>query len=170
MTPPKPEQSPVLILGIGSVLSTDDGVGVRVVQCLGERPLPGILEVADGGTSGIDWPFLMADRSLVVVVDAVDADAAGVDPGTVLRLSSQDAGSHRIATASLHGFGLTDALDMAATMGRAPGEVIVIGVAGESFEPGFELTRTIAQRVETVAEICLRTVYDHMGLSEAANG
>ncbi len=165
-----PEQAPVLVLGIGSVFCTDDGVGVRVVQCLEDRPLPGFVEIADGGTAGIDWPFLMADRLLVVVVDAVDAEAVGSEPGTVLRLSVQDAGSNRTAGASLHGLGIAEALEMNETMRNAPDEVVIIGVVGSDFEAGFELSETIAQRVETVAEICLRTVYHHMGLSEVVNG
>ena len=50
----------VLVLGIGNLVMTDDGVGVRVVQCLASSYVfPAGVTVLDGGTLGLDLlPFL----------------------------------------------------------------------------------------------------------------
>ena len=45
----------VVVLGIGNILLTDEGVGVRVVERLGEQyKLPEGVELIDGGTCGME--------------------------------------------------------------------------------------------------------------------
>ena len=64
------QRAPILILGIGNILLRDEGVGVRVVEALRGRALPDTVELVDGGTGGADLLEVVADRRVVIVVDA----------------------------------------------------------------------------------------------------
>ncbi|HAI49184.1 MAG TPA: hydrogenase 2 maturation endopeptidase, partial [Enterobacteriaceae bacterium] len=61
-----------LVLGIGNLLLSDEGIGVRAIQTLeAHYQIPPEVELFDGGTSGMELMEAMADRDLLIVVDAV---------------------------------------------------------------------------------------------------
>ena len=72
-------RAPKLLVGVGNVLRRDDGVGVRVAQIMARLPLPPEVEVYEAGTVGVDAAWILEQRELVVVIDAIDA---GAKPGT----------------------------------------------------------------------------------------
>ena len=69
-----------LIIGCGNLLRGDDAVGPVVVRRLLDRGLPAGVEVADGGTSGMDVAFRMRGAARVVLVDAC---TSGGEPGSI---------------------------------------------------------------------------------------
>ena len=52
-----------LVLGLGNVLMSDEGVGVHVVRAIEQMQLPADVECLDGGTGGflLLEPLQMAD-------------------------------------------------------------------------------------------------------------
>ena len=63
-----------LVLGLGNILLGDEGVGVRVIECLLERhDFPEGVRVVDGGTLGLELLPYVEDASRLLVVDAVHA-------------------------------------------------------------------------------------------------
>ena len=69
MNSPKPD---ILVLGIGNLIMTDDGIGVRVIQLLQERySFPENLAIMDGGTLGLDLLHYLDGVKRLLVVDAV---------------------------------------------------------------------------------------------------
>jgi hydrogenase maturation protease len=115
-----------LVVGLGNPLRGDDGIGVRVVQALMERPLPAGVEVVDGGTQGLGLVSLLEDRRRVIVVDAANV---GRTPGEFVRFTPEEAkllgGDQRL---SIHEAGLRDALLLAQVLGVLPDEVVILGV------------------------------------------
>ena len=72
----------VLVLGIGNILLSDEGVGVHVINRFQETfAIPDGVEVIDGGTMGLDLMPYFEGKSHVIVVDAMCAD--GEEPGTI---------------------------------------------------------------------------------------
>ena len=59
-----------LVLGLGNILMSDEGVGVHVLRALEQHPLPVGVECLDGGTGGFVLlePMQTADR--IVLIDA----------------------------------------------------------------------------------------------------
>ncbi len=120
-----------LIIGLGSPLRGDDGVGVRVIEDLAERTLPDGVEVVDGGAQGLGLVSLMEGRRRVVFVDAADVGQA---PGQFVRFTFDDVRSGSVAllgaecSISVHAAGLRDALLLAQALGCLPDEVIIFGV------------------------------------------
>lgn len=132
--------APVLVLGIGNPLRSDDGVGPRLVTALADHPLPAGVEITDGATAGLDLALLLADRRAVLVVDAVEGPWP---PGTVVRLDGGELGGGALG-ASAHEAGVGDAIEVVRRLGRGPAEVVLVGVVAASLEPGDELTPAVA--------------------------
>jgi len=141
----------VLILGIGNLLLSDEGVGVHAVRLLAERGLPSDVELLDGGTSGANLIDHIAHRRRVVVIDAASGNGP---PGTVYRCESSDLMALEPAL-SLHEFGLVDILRMAELMGCPPQRVIVLGVQFATLEPGMELSPAVAAVLPAVLNLAL---------------
>jgi len=145
MTLPAP--APVLVLAVGNPLRSDDGVGARVLERLAAAGLPAGVEVTDGATAGLDLALLLADRRLVVVVDAV---AGEWSPGTVVRLDGSALAAGGIGGSS-HEAGVADALEVVRRLGRGPERVVLVGVAAASLDPGDRLTPAVAAAVDDAA-------------------
>jgi hydrogenase maturation protease len=147
----QPQRANVLILGIGNLLLSDEGVGVHAVRRLAERRLPPGVEVLDGGTSGADLVDHLEGRTKVIVIDAASGDGP---PGTVYRCEARDLIEQEGAL-SLHEFGLADSLHMAEQLGCAPRRVIVLGVQPATLEPGLELSPEVAAALPGILKLAL---------------
>jgi hydrogenase maturation protease len=77
-----------LVMGLGNILLSDEGIGVRVGEHLLEQYdfSEGVL-VMDGGTLGLDLLPCLEEASRLVVVDAVQARKP---PGTLIRLTGTE--------------------------------------------------------------------------------
>ena len=140
----------VLVLGIGNLIMTDDGIGVRVVQRLAEgyRFPPGV-ELLDGGTLGLDLLPRLEGVERLLVVDAVET---GGPPGTVMRLCGEEIPLAFRTKLSPHQMGLQDLLAVAELQGNLPAEMVLWGVQPASVEPGVELSAAVAAREGVLGE------------------
>ena len=133
-----------IVLGIGNVLMTDDGVGIHVIRDLlaNRKPSTGTkdeIEFLDGGTLG----FLLSDRisgadGLIIV------DAANIKESSgsirVLNGNELDCFLEDQASASVHEVGLIDLLDMMTLGNQAPKHRALVGIQPEVVDWGIELS------------------------------
>ena len=74
----------ILVLGIGNVLLTDEGIGVRALKELERKFIfPPEVELLDGGTAGIELLRHIRNRDHLIIIDAMKC---GQKPGPVVRL------------------------------------------------------------------------------------
>lgn len=149
---PRSDSKRIVVLGIGNILLSDEGVGVRAVEALRERwLLPDDVEVIDGGTSGME---LLEDLSRAGVLIVADAVKTGGSPASVVRIAGDDVPVFFRARLSPHQVGLSDVLADLAFLGEAPRETILFGIQPVSMATGMTLTPDVAQRLpELVAGI-----------------
>lgn len=142
----------VLVLGLGNVLLSDEGVGVRIVEALqAGHDLPEHVELLDGGTSGMELLDTVAERDCLIVADAVNARGPA---GRVVRLVDDDIRQMLETRLSPHQLGLSDMLAALRLIGKSPRRVVVVGVVPESLELGMELSPAARKgRDEAVAMI-----------------
>jgi len=133
------------VLGIGNILLSDEGVGVRVIEALaGDGDWPAAVELIDGGTCGMELLDQLEDLDLLVVVDCV----RGARPaGTPVVLRGDAVPVFFRTKLSPHQVGLSDVLASLELTGKAPHETVIIGIEPESLSLGMELTPTIAARL-----------------------
>jgi len=136
----------ILVLGIGNLVMSDDGIGVRVVQQLEERyRFPENVRILDGGTLGLDLLPQLEGVSRLLVVDAV---TTGSRPGTLVRLEGDDVPIVLETKVSPHQMGLKDLLAVAMLQGFAPGEMVLLGVQPELLRMETELSPAVAAQQE----------------------
>jgi hydrogenase maturation protease len=127
---------------LGSRYRGDDAVGPEAAERLraaGAR----VLDCADDPTRLLDaWEGL----DTLVVVDAV---STGARAGTLHRVEARDEPLPReLRLASTHAVGVADALELGRALGRAPARVVVLGLEGERFGMGDEMTPAVAAALD----------------------
>ncbi|MGD1024887.1 MAG: hydrogenase maturation protease [Candidatus Sulfotelmatobacter sp.] len=132
----------VLIGGIGNVLLGDDGVGPYLVQLLLSRyEFADGVEVLDLGTPALDLIDQISGKALVILIDSVDTDAA---PGTVLLYRKDEIMKHPPSVRmDPHSPALVDTLLSAELFGIAPENLLLVGIAAESYEPSCSLSKAV---------------------------
>lgn len=145
---------PTLVLGIGNLVMSDDGIGPRVVQHLARHyRFPAGVELLDGGTLGLDLlPRIEAARRLVIV----DAVETGGSPGTLVRLSGDEIPIALETKVSPHQMGLKDLLSVSSLLGQVPEEMVLWGVQPGSIEMSMELTPAVEAQLEPLAALVAR--------------
>jgi hydrogenase maturation protease len=142
----------VLVLGIGNILLSDEGVGVHVINRFQEIfDLPDSVEIIDGGTMGLDLMPYFEGKSHVFVVDAVCAD--GEKPGTIQRFSGSDVTTMLGERISPHQIGLSDLLACTAVDTQLPDPIVLLGIVPESLDTSLDMTPTIQARVDTLVRM-----------------
>ena len=107
----------ILVLGVGNILLTDDGVGVWAAQKLMEESWPEGVMIMDGGTFTQDIFHLLEGYDELLVLDVVHA---GLEPGSCFILSEEDLVQKESQRLSLHDIDLLDSLRMAERLGKRP--------------------------------------------------
>lgn len=116
----------IVVLGVGNILLTDEGVGVRAVEKLGtDYRLPPEVEIIDGGTTGMEMLEDLCGVDHLIIVDAV---RSGQPPATMVRIAGDDVPVFFKTKLSPHQIGLSDVLATLVLMDEAPGSITVIGV------------------------------------------
>ncbi len=138
------------VIGLGNVVLSDDGVGVRAVQRLQDRhPLGDGVELVEGGTAGLLLLPLLADARRVIIVDAIDT---GAPAGTLVRLDGDDWASAFEFGMTPHDVGLVDLLGAAQLSGAWPEQLVLHGVQPASTEIGTELSAPIAAALDRLVD------------------
>ncbi|AHH97557.1 hydrogenase maturation protease [Kutzneria albida] len=136
---------PLLVLGIGNILLSDDGIGVRVVQALdGATGLPPETEVVDGGTQGLELLPLVATARALVVVDAVDV---GAPPGSLHTYADDLLRATTGTHVTVHQVGLADMIGAARLTGVLPAHAVLIGIQVATTSLGLTLSPSVARTV-----------------------
>ena len=136
----------ILVLGIGNVLLTDEGIGVRALKELERRfTFPANVTLLDGGTAGIELLRHIRKRDYLIIVDAMKCDQ---EPGTVVRVEGSDVPAAFRTRISPHQLGLSDLLAAAMLTDELPKNLVLFGVEPESIDIGLDLTDTVEKSVD----------------------
>ena len=115
----------ILVLGVGNILFTDEGTGVRAVELARERYVfPDNVTLLDGGTLGMGLMDALLDCDVVFVLDAV---LGGDEPGSIYRLTGDDLRKSVSFRDSMHQTDLVDTLIYCDLAGHRP-DAVVIGM------------------------------------------
>ena len=145
----------ILVLGVGNILLSDEGVGVRAVQRLEKEYLlsPGV-EVLDGGTSGLELLGHIEHRERLFLIDAVHKQ--DLQPGSTFRKVLQDPPAYFQQKITPHQLGLSDVLAAAALTDSLPQQITLYGIVPKNLETGLELSAEAARGVEKILDMILK--------------
>jgi hydrogenase maturation protease len=140
----------ILIIGIGNPYRCDDGAGLAATTELTRIQLAGadILQAHGDGTSLIEaWH----GRKRVVLIDAT---SSGALPGTIHRIeTSSEPLPASFSHHSTHSVNLAEAVELARVLHRLPERLTVLGIEGENFRSGTELSPAVRSAVDEVVRL-----------------
>jgi hydrogenase maturation protease len=145
----------VVILGVGNLLLSDEGVGVHVAKKLMDMDLPRGVKVVEGGTDGFRLINVITEADRLIIVDAV---RGGEAPGSIYRFDIKDAPTYPDAfKTSVHQIGILEVVHLSELVGKTP-ETIVIGVEPHSLEMGMDLSPEIEEKLSRIVELVLAEI------------
>lgn len=125
-----PETKRILVLGVGNVLYTDEGIGVRLAEHLEHAyEFSENVTVLEGGTLGLRLMDPIMNSDYLIVADAVLGDGP---PGSLYRLTGEDLRRSLSFKNSLHDTDLVDTLISCKLCGSCP-DAVVIGMEPEDY-------------------------------------
>jgi hydrogenase maturation protease len=152
----------VLIGGIGNVLLGDDGVGPYLARLLDACfEFEDEVEVIDLGTPALDLIDQISGKDVVILIDSVDT---GEVPGTVILYRKEEIMRQRPAVRmDPHSPALVDALLSAELFGVASANILLFGIAAETFEPSCCLSKAVNASLDRAILQVLKEL-DHFGI------
>jgi hydrogenase maturation protease len=139
-----------VVIGLGNVVMSDDGLGVHAVRRLRERyAVADGVEVVEGGTAGLLLLPHLADARRAILVDAIDTGAC---PGTMTRLSGEDWMSAFSIRMTPHEVALEDLLGAARLKDVWPEELVLLGLQPGPIALGTELSLPVAAALDELVD------------------
>ena len=143
-----------LILGVGNLLMSDEGVGVHAIKRLVENyQLPEEVQVLDGGTLGMDLLYYLEGVENLILIDAVETRK---EPGTLIRLEDDEVPAFLSMKMSPHQIGVPDMLVAAKLKDVFPKRLVLWGIQPELLEIGLDLSPTVEAKVDTIIDNVLK--------------
>jgi hydrogenase maturation protease len=151
----------IMILGVGNILFSDEGFGIRVIEKLQEEyEFPDNLSVMDGGVLGLNLLGAISRADHLIVVDAIRNKGK---TGDLYRLEGSAIPERIRAKNSLHQIDFLEALTMCQALDNVP-ETVILGVEPADIETiGLEMTPLIQTKIAPVVEMVL-TEIERLGI------
>ena len=142
----------MLIAAIGNRFRSDDGVALQVADVVRGDLSPDVRVVYAGDILSLveQW----RGEPLAVLVDAV---SSGAPAGTIHEIDVTGRPAEPLpSSASTHSFELPHAIELARRLDRLPAKLIVVGIEGDRFDYGTDLSPAVAAAVPRAAAILRR--------------
>lgn len=132
-----------VVLGLGNILYSDEGLGVHALKALTETlpPPTGPVEFCDGGVLGLNLLPLVESCSYLLVLDAVNA---GRPPGSLIELHGEDISLYAGIKLSQHQITFQEILGLARFRDKLPPHLYLIGLQPADLSMGIGLSPIVA--------------------------
>jgi hydrogenase maturation protease len=149
----------ITILGVGNILLTDEGVGVRVIEELERNfSFPSNVNLYDGGTGGLSLLSVIETTDYLIVVDSV---LVGEPPGTITKFNFEDLPSGLTRKLSSHEIDMIEVLNVAQALEKRP-PTVIIGIQPKDIS-SYSTELTIGEHIPKLVE-CILTELKSLGI------
>jgi hydrogenase maturation protease len=149
------KKNKVLVLGVGNVILSDEGVGVHVVRRLQSENIPENVELLDAGTWGLDLLDGIEEVARLIIVDCVKG---GGEPGAIYKFEPDSVDiipkQYKI---SFHDLGIYDFLRLAKMLGDLP-PTIIYGMEPKNIDWGENLSPAIEVKLDKLKDFVLEEI------------
>lgn len=164
----------ITVMGIGNILFSDEGVGIRVIERLQDHyEFPENVLLLDGGVLGLGLLGFMVESDDLVVVDTV---RNGGTPGTLYRLEGDEVPRRFLDKTSIHEVDFLEALTACEALDKVP-ETVIIGIEPEDIDSlSLDLTPAVESQMDPLIEMVLKelkrlgVVYTKKGANNHVSG
>jgi hydrogenase maturation protease len=142
----------IVILGVGNLLLSDEGIGVHVANELMKIDLPPDVSVVEGGTDGFRLLNVITEADRLIVIDSVKG---GAEPGSIYRFNINEVRNYPPGfMTSVHQIGILEVINLSELVGKKP-HTTVIGVEPKSLAMSMELSPEIKAKIPRIIELVL---------------
>jgi len=142
-----------VVLGLGTPLMADDGLGLVVLEELSSSwCFEPDVELVDGGTWGMNLLGVIEDAGRLLLLDAIHARRT---PGSLIVLRGAELPRYLFTKVSPHQVDLREVLALAEFRGTLPADTVAVGLEPRRVELADALTPLIRGRVPLVVEEAL---------------
>jgi hydrogenase maturation protease len=143
----------VTVLGIGNILLSDEGFGVKVVlKMIRNYQFPENVSLIDGNVLGLNLLGIICETDYLIVIDAIKNNGK---PGKIYRINAGEIPGRIRAKNSLHQVDFLEALTLCQVMDHVP-ETIIFGVEPKNIETVQDkLTPEIKSQMEPIISMVL---------------
>lgn len=146
----------VLVLGLGNILLSDEGAGIKAVEELQRRyNCSDAVEIIDGGTMGLELLPYFEERSHILIIDAVKT---GRKPGTIVRI--EDPPAYFSSKTSPHQIGLADVMGIAVITNIMPQYITLFGIEPKQLSTGLDLSTEVARNLSQLVDMVTAELKD----------
>ena len=152
----------IMILGVGNILMTDEGFGIRVIEELEKRyEFPENVSVVDGGVLGVSLMGVISEADRLIVVDAVRNQNP---PGTMYRIEHDEIPNRILAKNSVHQIDFLETLTLCQALDKVP-QTLILGIEPQDIDTlSIELTPVIKEKIDRMICLVLKEL-DDLGIS-----
>jgi hydrogenase maturation protease len=143
----------ILVMGVGNVLLSDEGVGVHTIEYMRDKPLPDYLNTLDGGTGGFHLLSLIDEYKKMILIDATIDD----NPVGTLRVLQPRFSKDFPRALTTHDIGLKDLLDTASVLNKLPKIMLIVVTISPIQEIGLKLSPEIEALLPIIYQKVLET-------------
>jgi hydrogenase maturation protease len=139
----------IVVLGLGNLLNSDEGVGVhavRVMQNEWSARFPHV-EFVDGGTLGLNLLPWVENATHLLLLDSINAKQP---PATLIEMTREEIPLFAQVKMSIHQLTFQEVLGIAKMRGKLPAHVHLIGVQPASLEISTALSAAVQARVPEI--------------------
>jgi hydrogenase maturation protease len=144
MTPEK-----ILILGLGNILMGDEGIGVKTIEYMQDKPFPENVSLLDGGTGGFHLLSLFQEYNRFIIIDAT---IGGELFGEINVLKPRFASEFPKSLTS-HDIGFRDLIQSAELVGGLPDIILVTVNIGECNAVEIGISTELKKRLPEIHQI-----------------
>jgi hydrogenase maturation protease len=157
---PREKQRRIMILGVGNLLLSDEGVGVHIARKLMEMDFPPEVRVVEGGTDGFGLMYILLEADRLILIDAVKG---GGPPGSIYRFEIEDCPSFPDTyKTSIHQISILEVINLSGLIGSPP-RTTIIGVEPKCLGMGMDLSPEIEAKIPRVIELIRKEVALSLG-------
>lgn len=150
----------ILVLGVGNLLLSDEGVGVHVAQRMMTMAMPPEVQVVEGGTDGFGLVNVITEADRMILIDAV---RGGGQPGSIYRFEIEDCPPYPdIFKTSVHQISILEVINLSSLIGSTP-YTTIIGIEPACMEMGMELSPAVEAKVPRVIQMIKEEVEASLG-------
>jgi hydrogenase maturation protease len=144
------EKRRIMILGVGNLLLSDEGVGVHIARTLMEMDFPPQVRVVEGGTDGFGLMHILLEADRLILVDAI---RGGGPPGSIYRFEIEDCPPFPDTyKTSVHQISILEVINLSGLIGPPP-RTTIIGVEPKCLEMGMDLSPEIEAKIPRVIQL-----------------
>ena len=143
-----------VVIGLGNPLMGDDGLGLAALAQLRDAwELPAEVELVDGGTWGMNLLPVIEDAGRVLLIDAINGDAA---PGAEVVVPRYRLPRYLATKISPHQVDMADVLALAELRGTLPEHTTAIGLQPAKVGLSNELSEVLRCRLDDLVSSVVR--------------